>query len=283
MTQNFTSKTISGIPYGYIGVTDFTSIDQVNECLEHLPDEIFSLGYKLHVGVMCSFSTINDIPTKMNWKSVWPSTEQIEKIFQPNDKVLNVLHYADYSSPCRTTAQIIDKVISHGSKNMQALQLDMPWPSEELLTHLKTNYPDLLVITQVSHKALEMCPNREDLHKKLLHLQGLTNWALIDYGMGRAQPIDVPHAHDILSVAREIFPPSRLTIAGGLGPDTLEAINPLMSRWGLMSIDAQGQMRESKNALDPIQMPRVIKYLSKASSAILDISLKNTLKLHSMS
>lgn len=55
-----------------------------------------------------------------------------------------------------------------------------------------------------------------------------------------------------------------LAVAGGLGPDTMELINPIAESFPDISIDAQGKLRPSGNALDPIDWNLAEKYLSRS-------------------
>jgi hypothetical protein len=80
----------------YIGITDFMDFGQVQEMSRvfsaHLPQ---GSERKLHVGVMMSWKTLHDIPSK--WQNVFPPKDRIASIFS-SEEVYNCLHYADYDN-----------------------------------------------------------------------------------------------------------------------------------------------------------------------------------------
>ncbi len=55
-----------------------------------------------------------------------------------------------------------------------------------------------------------------------------------------------------------------IVVAGGLGPYTVRLVEPLLAEFPNISIDAQGQLRESGNALDPIDWDRAETYITRA-------------------
>jgi hypothetical protein len=58
---------------------------------------------------------------------------------------------------------------------------------------------------------------------------------------------------------------SSIAIAvGGLGPDTMDVVLPLVAEFPDISIDAQGKLRKSGNALDPIHWDLAAGYLCEA-------------------
>ena len=53
-------------------------------------------------------------------------------------------------------------------------------------------------------------------------------------------------------------------MAGGLGPDTLHTIQPLIDEFPDLSIDAQSRLRPSGNAMNPIDWGMAKSYLINA-------------------
>lgn len=64
---------------------------------------------------------------------------------------------------------------------------------------------------------------------------------------------------------RQSFPCLGVTVAGGLGPDSMCLVEPLVRKFPGISIDARGKLRPSGNALDPIDWEMAEGYLSEAS------------------
>ena len=78
-------------------------------------------------------------------------------------------------------------------------------------------------------------------------------------------------ATELLSFARIIsatFPEIGIGVAGGLGPDTIQLVKPLAEEFWDLSIDAQGRLRPSGNALDPINWDMAARYIIRASSVL---------------
>lgn len=63
---------------------------------------------------------------------------------------------------------------------------------------------------------------------------------------------------------RKKFPTLGIGAAGGLGPETLQLVKPLVKVLPEISIDAQGRLRPSGNALDPIDWNMAKRYIIEA-------------------
>jgi hypothetical protein len=82
--------------------------------------------------------------------------------------------------------------------------------------------------------------------------------------MGKGKGMDaewlLPFAHAI----KKRFPEMGIGAAGGLGPETMHLVEPLVEDFPDLSIDAQGRLRPSGSALDPIDWNIAEQYLIKA-------------------
>lgn len=65
---------------------------------------------------------------------------------------------------------------------------------------------------------------------------------------------------DILATKR---PNLGIVVAGGLGPETMDLIDPIVRKYPLISTDAQGKLRPSGNSLHPICWEMAGEYLVK--------------------
>ena len=112
----------------YVGITDFTTIEQVKDMLAvwstHRPPGLNRHRSKrrLHVGVMMSYKTLHGIESK--WSKVFPHKETITDIFGC-DNVYNCLHYADYSHDDSKFWESLLQAIRYGGIGINAVQLDM--------------------------------------------------------------------------------------------------------------------------------------------------------------
>ncbi|MEK7520967.1 MAG: hypothetical protein AAB560_02715 [Patescibacteria group bacterium] len=247
----------------YIGITDFTDFGQVQEMSRvfaaHLPR-----GSKraLHIGVMMSHKTLHDIPSK--WQNAFPSKERIASIFS-SDEVYNCLHYADYDNNPDLWKSLAT-AISYGGIGIHAIQLDMVWPnSGEIANGVHTSRKQIEVILQIGKNALEEVGNDpQRVVERLGDYEGVIHRVLLDKSMGKGLGMDADGLVPFARAIRESFPTLGIGAAGGLGPETIQLVEPLVAAFPDLSIDAQGRLRPSGNALDPIDWGMAGNYLVKA-------------------
>lgn len=251
----------------YIGIVDFATFEQVQNMLEvfnaHLPS---GSNRKLHVGLMMSYKTLNDIPSK--WLSVFPSKETIADIFS-SDETYNCLHYADYDNDPELWKSL-SRAISYGGTGIHALQLDMVWPDPgQIANGVHASRKQIEVILQVGKNALaEVNDNPKVLVKRLGDYEGIIHRVLLDKSMGRGIGMDANILLPFARAIKESLPSIGLGAAGGLGPKTVDRIRPLLAEFPDISFDAQGRLRPSGNALDPIDWNYAGDYLMESLELI---------------
>ncbi len=248
----------------YIGITDFTSFEQVARMLEVFRRHK-SLGSKrvLHVGVMMSFKTLNDIETK--WSTVFPPKETIADIFrQDDDDVYYCLHYADYNNRIKITD--LARGLEYAGPFVHAVQLDMTWPDPGVVTSsVSTLRKDIEVILQVGKKSFDECGgDPAKVVQRLEDYNGIIHRVLLDKSVGRGIGMDASALIPFARAIKDRFPDLGLVAAGGLGPDSVGLVEPLVKVFPDISIDAQGKLRPSGSAFDPIDWDMASVYLVKA-------------------
>ena len=255
------------MPFPYIGITDFMTFEQVEKMLAvfnaHRPQGSQRL---LHVGVMMSYKTLHDIETK--WLKAFPAKEDIASIFSSDD-VDNCLHYADYDHNPGLDESLC-RAIGYGGIGINALQLDMPWPDPGQVAHgVHTSRKNIEVILQVGKNAIEEANDdpREVVHR-LEDYDSIIHRVLLDKSMGRGLGMDAAALLPFARAIKERFPNLGLVAAGGLGPQSISLVEPLATEFLDLSIDAQGKLRPSGNALDPVDWNMAGEYLVKALSLL---------------
>lgn len=251
----------------YIGITDFTSYEQVKRMLElFLRNQQQWSSDRLHVGVMMSYKTLNGIETK--WSKAFPPKENIESIFQ-SIQAYNCLHYADYDAI--NVEWCIREAISYAGPRVHALQLDMVWPNptEVKMAIESSEKPSIEVILQVGAKAIEQCNNDSEKVVEMLEpYNGIIHRVLLDKSMGRGLGMDAQGLIPFAKAINKKYPHIGLVAAGGLGPGSVDLIKPLLKEFPYISMDAQGKLRPSGNALDPIDWDMSGQYLIEALEAV---------------
>lgn len=247
--------------FPYIGITDFTNIAQVLK-MSHVFRTHNPRGSerKLHVGVMMSRKTLRDMPTM--WHNIFPPKERVAHIFR-SLLVYNCLHYADYEHSPNLWKDLAD-AIRFGGNRMNALQLDMIWPDPaEVEKGVGCN--NIEVILQIGKQAFERAKNTpQEIVRRLSSYDGVIHRVLLDKSMGKGIRMDANGLRPFILAIKESFPRLGITVAGGLGPDTLDLVEPLVREFPDLSIDAQGQLRPSANIQDPIDWGMAEAYLIKA-------------------
>jgi hypothetical protein len=253
----------------YIGITDFTNFEQVTKMLEvfqrHKPENSRRV---LHIGVMMSFKTLTGIETK--WSKSFPPKEMIADIFRPSGKdAYYCLHYADYDHYTKFTH--LAHGLEYAGPLVHAVQLDMPWPNPRVVANgVHASRKQIEVILQVGKNAIEEANNDpKEVVRRLKDYEGVVHRVLLDKSMGRGLGMDALGLIPFAWAIKNRYPDIGLVAAGGLGPDSIHLVEPLVKEFPDISIDAQGKLRPSGNALDPVDWEMASEYLKK-SLAILN-------------
>lgn len=247
----------------YIGITDFRNVRQVRYLLKQFNEhKSLHSNRVLHVGVMMSRKTLLGLPTK--WTKAFPTNEEIAPILS-EPGAYNVLHYADYETD-PDLHRNLRQAITYGGDNMNAVQLDMIWPDSTTVAHaVASSHKKIEVILQIGKNAMEA--ERDDPKRvvdRLARYDGAIDRVLLDRSMGNGVGMNsevlLPYARAI----RDRFPNLGIAAAGGLGPETVELVEPLIREFPDLSIDAQSRLRPSGSALDPIDWDMAKAYVSNA-------------------
>lgn len=250
----------------YIGITDFMTGEQARAMLKVM--EVCQAGKqrprKLMVGVMMSYKTLNGLPTK--WEKAFPKSAEIPSIFFEHPLAFNTLHYADYDEST-TTSDILSMMRICLDGSLHAVQLDMPWPQWQLLEVIKrTSDWQVKTVLQIGKTSLEQCNNTpSEVCWQIDRYGCLIDYVLIDKSMEQGKGMAAAFLLPFVRAIAEEFPRLGIAVAGGLGPTTMHLVEPIVQEFPGISIDAQGQLRSSGSALDPIEWDRAEEYLGKAS------------------
>ncbi len=246
----------------YIGITDFSNAKQVQDMLvvfnQHLSK---NSSRKLHVGVMQSYKTFYGLPSK--WQNVFPAKEILDQIFFCNH-VYNCLHYADYDN--KTDYKTLSQVIFYGGIYLNAIQLDMIWPDPgQVASGVHTSRKPIEVILQIGTQAIYDAENDPEIVvEKLADYENVIHRVLLDKSMGKGIGMDAGVLAPFVRAIKKSFPKLGIGVAGGLGPNTMHLAEPLVKEFSDISIDAQGKLRKTGNALDPIDWDLAEIYLIEA-------------------
>lgn len=246
----------------YIGITDFTTFEQVQRMLAVLKANLGKgQNRRLHVGVMMSYKTLHELETIFT--EVFPPKEMIYDIFG-SDETMNCLHYADYDGI--DVFRSLYDAIGFGGVGIEALQLDMTWPDPGHVAHaVHSSRKQLEVILQIGKDSIELANNDpHEVVERLRDYEGVVHHVLLDKSMGRGLGMGAQGLIPFVSAIREAFPELGIVVAGGLGPESIGLVEPLAKEFPDISIDAQSRLRPSGSALDPVDWDMAETYLVKA-------------------
>lgn len=248
----------------YIGICDFMSPQQVFAMLK-----VFNcykdFDLQLMIGTMTSYKVINNLETK--WSSIFPKPESLKYIFSAlGDNFVNCIHYADYENK-PGLADTLKTVYDYCGRNqLDAIQLDMVWPNPDELNKFQKLYPTQFVL-QINKQSMNLCnDNPVSVAEKIRkEYSGIISHVLLDCSMGKGVKIDTAFIEGYIEAIKSRAPEVQIAVAGGLGPDTVDLVKDLISKYRV-SIDAQSKLRISGRAEDPIDWNLAEKYLHNAVS-----------------
>lgn len=249
----------------YIGITDFMSARQSYEMADFF-DEIArkksqSVRHKLMVGVASYYETLNDLPSE--WTDVIPKKEDIADIFIDHPRLFNTIHYVDFEG--RDTLENLIRITEFGGKHVQAIQLDMVWPEPDILTRYRVQFPHIQTLLQINTPALDALSDIEDsLIRRIASYGDALDFVLLDKSMGRGLGMDREFLRPLVRRITEKLSNVSVAVAGGLGPDTMHLVEPLIKEFSNLSIDAEAQLRQSKDAHDPVNWKMAKEYLQRS-------------------
>ena len=245
----------------YIGVSDIGS----NENIVALRPNFSVLEpLALKAGLTMTRKVLWGIQTK--WNSACPSGGEIRKIFAtPHPRVIRMLHYADYDGVDLVPS--LKKIMRVCGKTLDGIQLDMVWPDPFILEKHKKVHTNLELILQVGEKALiQVGENPLKMWRAIQNYDGIVDRILLDRSGGNGKPLAPRSLIRFVDILYERMPALSVVVAGGLGPLTLHLIEPLLAMYPGLSIDAQGQLRESGKTLDgPISLARTRDYVFRST------------------
>jgi hypothetical protein len=247
----------------YIGITDFMRFEQIERMLAvYKANRQTDSKRLLHVGVMMSYKTLYGIKSK--WTRAFPPNESIAEIFSSNE-TMNCLHFADYDNMPDLSVSLISAIKFCGC-GINALQLDMVWPDPyQIEKAIRSINKEIDIILQVGKNAFEEANNDpEEIIDRVKRYLGIIDYMLLDKSMGRGVGMDANSLIPFIQALKKECPELGIAVAGGLGPHTMHLAEPIINIYPDISIDAQGRLRPSGNALDPIDWAIAEKYLIKA-------------------
>lgn len=247
--------------FSYIGICDSLNGEESlrsAQLFQRLCDDYGVTDCKLMIGAMMSFKSLNGIPSR--GARVFPKKEEVSGIFVDHPLAFCTLHYADYDF--NTSLVHLIEVGEWAGPFCHAIQLDMIWPPDVILKGFRRRFPNMQIVLQINRPAFkEVRNNPETLVEQLQLYRGLVDYVLLDKSHGTGQSMKANELLPFALAVAEHLPWLGIGAAGGLGPGSVGLIEPLVEAIPTISWDAQGKLRRSGNADDPIDGSMSDQYL----------------------
>lgn len=238
----------------YIGVTGFMSRTEVLEALEVVPQDA---KHRLMVGVLMSSKTLAGRQNK--WPGRYPKREAVADIFVDDPRALNLVHYS--TDEPDTLCSQLEEITELAGSNLDGFQLNMAWPSISELEDYRQANSDKFIVLQIGSRAMGRRLADEFAYDVSTYLD-VIDAILIDPSGGKGEPLDAAKAAEYLWALSTYS--IGLGVAGGLGPRTLNLIDPLIRDFNRnLSIDAEGRLRAPQPE-DKLRLNAMKAYLSGA-------------------
>lgn len=245
-------------PQPYIGITGFTHRDQINAVVhDALPADTDRL---VMAGLLVSNRTLKGETNK--WPNRYPRPELLKNIFPRYNCLLNLIHFNT-----KEPEKLLDDMVRAQDMvgpNCDGFQLNIAWPDPRILEqYKKTAFRNKVVVLQCGGKAIEEVGKASNLAMRLRFYDGLADYVLVDPSGGYGKDFNYAAMYSMLEwLYRDAPKKMGIGIAGGLSPDNLDRLRPLLEEFEF-SIDAEGKLRHPDDTLD---MATASNYLRKADS-----------------
>lgn len=244
----------------YIGITGFTKPDEVASALQSFPNHPHR---RLMIGVLATWKSLRGIPMKPRWQKQVPDPTAIPSLLSNDARAVNLVHFSTEEGQESTILADLCRIHELAGPFFQGFQLNLAWPEVRPLDEYRTAVGRVYrIVLQIGQRAVEVAGGTPSGIVGMLNRYiGQIDDVLLDPSGGLGKAFDTERARQFLSAIAEQGWNLGLGVAGGLGPDSLNLVEPLVAEFPNLSIDAQGLLRNPKNDLDS---EAVRNYLTKA-------------------
>ncbi|MBI5153573.1 MAG: hypothetical protein HZA36_03905 [Parcubacteria group bacterium] len=264
----------------YSGVCDVYSPEEARAMAGELRKERKNPDRKVMIGVMTHPLALHPdrgigIPECDGVREVFPTRENLAGGFIDDPDVLNTVHYADLYGPNKgkDIFENLELVVTYGDEYLHAIQIDVTWPNPNEIKKFKEKNKNIAIILQVGKFALkEVGGDHREVANRLREYGDSIDYALLDMSMGQGKGMETEGLLPLLRTIRKELPGLGLAVAGGLGPDSVDLLEPIAREFPDVSIDAQGNVKynapndELGHALSthPADLERSKEYIKKS-------------------
>lgn len=257
-------------PRAYIGITGPVNIQETR----FICSEFSEAGYSMdspHIpmlGFLVSYKTLNGQSVQ---NRRYPKLNEIPNMLTATEgKVFTMIHYnsKEMDSLSDQVAKIFEGIYENNL--CRAIQLNIVWPNLKEVETIKAKYPDMQIVFQASHKAMEG-KTPKMIAEGIKTYGDALNYVLIDPSGGRGLEFDLKSSVLLYTELKEHCPDLCIGFAGGFnGENVALKVEDLIKeiKSGAFCIDAEGGLRDklsSEYGDDLLNIEKVKKYLQYSS------------------
>lgn len=185
---------------------------------------------------------------------------QIADIFPYHRLALNLIHF--HTNESAALYEQLLQISRFGGPNLHGFQLNVAWPAPSVLDKYLIINPMARFVLQIGGRAFEMVEHSpKKLSQKVGDYAGLIRYVLLDPSGGKGQQSNPAELQQYVETIKERGLRIRIGVIGGLAPNTLEAIAPLVKKFPDLCLDAEGRLRDAQDRID---LAAVKTYLQKS-------------------
>lgn len=261
------------MPDPYVGITGFMSDDEIaalyNAVMTRYITNNLLENFRFMAGVLVSSKTIEGQPNSLPNK--FPKRENLARIFirDPHHRLFQCLHFATHRP---------DKLYDHlmmcadyAGEDLDGFQLNIPWPDSRAINRIKSHFPNLKFILQISPHL----PEFSEYHFRDLAYELITKYAdcadyfLVDFSRGFGQELPPAKVYQHLIELKLAIQARKknigLAVAGGLQADNTERLlGALLNDFPGLSWDAEGKLRDDAPGGGNLILSKAETYLKKS-------------------
>lgn len=257
----------------YVGITGPTTIEEVSSLIE----EFSTAGYFMHsphipmLGYLISHKTLRGQPTA---NRRYPLAQDLPKLIEAaQGQALTMVHYntKEHSTLASQVGEIFS--VLYAANKCKALQLNVVWPEISQVKLIKNIFPEMQIVFQASHKAMED-KTPPEIAAGINAYGDSISYVLIDPSGGKGQEFDLEHSLSVYREIREKSPELTVGFAGGFTGENVEArVKEIISQTGQddFCIDAEGGLRDKLSGEygdDLLNLAKARAYLQEAARVL---------------
>ncbi|HEX4961245.1 MAG TPA: hypothetical protein VF173_10440 [Thermoanaerobaculia bacterium] len=231
------------MPKPYLGITGFTTPQETAAIAAALPREA---GRRVMFGVLADAATLEG---GLGPSPRYPRREDVATLLSAHPRAFNAVHYRPDSR--RDLHGQLQRVAEIAGPRLAGIQINAAWPSPQALTAFRGERPEIEIILQIGRRALQIVGDSPARLTERITLEyaGTIDHVLLDASGGEGLLFDTDRSLGFLKALRDQRLDLGLGIAGGLSASTLGLAAPLIAEIPLLSLDAEGRLRDAEDRL----------------------------------